>query len=72
MSENIPICGYSGLGLTGDLSHLPNDRLLAARCSCGAHVTVVDGRIPFHRQGVDERPPDEACEPRNAEGDPHA
>lgn len=57
------VCGYSMLGLTGDLSHIPDDRVFGARCSCGAHVTVVDGRIPFHHVGVDERPPDEACEP---------
>jgi hypothetical protein len=58
------MCGYAGLGLTGDLSHLPTDRAFGARCTCGAHVTVVDGRIPFHFAGVDERPPDEACEPK--------
>lgn len=59
-------CSYSGLGLTGDLSGIPNDRVFAARCSCGAHVTVVDGRIPFHQAGVDERQPDEPCERKEA------
>lgn len=67
--KDAPVCGYSMLGLTGDLLHLPNDRAFAARCSCGAHVTVVDGRIPFHRKGVDERPPDDACEPPIERGD---
>ena len=57
-------CGYGGLGLTGDLTGIPNDRVFGARCSCGAHVTVVDGRIPFHLEGMDERPPDGPCEPK--------
>lgn len=66
MSERL--CGYSGLGIvvSGGMSNgvpIPDDRVFGARCACGAHVTVVDGRIPFHFAGVDERPPDEACEP---------
>lgn len=54
------LCAYSGLALVDD--DLPNARVFGARCSCGAHVTVVDGRIPAHDVGVDERPPDDACE----------
>jgi hypothetical protein len=45
-------CAYSGLGV--DLPH--HDRVVAAQCTCGALVTVVDGRIPVHAVGVDERP----------------
>ena len=58
------MCAYGGLGLIvgEDDTHIPNDRIFGARCSCGAHVTVVDGRIPFHLAGVDERPPDDACD----------
>lgn len=52
-------CEYGGLGLY-DKGDLPNDRIFAGRCTCGAFVTVVDGRIPFHRFGENERPePDE-------------
>lgn len=47
-------CEYSGLGLIDD--GLPKARDFGARCSCGAVVTVVNGRIPMHDVGVDERP----------------
>jgi hypothetical protein len=47
-----PPCVYSGLAVD-----LPSsDRAVAARCTCGARVTVVDGRIPMHVMCIDERP----------------
>jgi hypothetical protein len=62
------MCGWSGLGIVVSEGKsngvpIPDDRVFGARCACGAHVTVVDGRIPFHHLGVNERPPDEPCEP---------
>lgn len=44
-------CEYSGLGV-----YIDGPRIIKARCTCGAVVTVVDGRIPVHQQGVDEAP----------------
>jgi len=54
-------CDWGGMGLLDNdpARPLPADRVFAARCECGAYVTVVDGRIPFHRTGEDERPPPE-------------
>jgi len=47
-----PLCGYSGLGLMGQSHEMREGRDFPARCGCGAIVTVVDGRIPFHEPGV--------------------
>ena len=62
----LKVCGYSMLGVVGENVPKTTERFFAARCTCGAHVTVVDGRIPFHHEGIDERLPDEACEPAPA------